>query len=77
MKVYVVFDDQIRDLNVFESVDMANGFALDRVTYLDDERFWIEANGGDFSPWGEEMKLVLAIGSRYIFVREVEVVPSL
>lgn len=77
MKAYAVFDNQTTNLNLFESIDMANGFALDRVTYLNDERFWIEANGGDFSPWGEEMKLVLAMGSRHIFVREVEVVPSL
>lgn len=76
MKIYVVFDDQSRNINIFESLDAANGFALDHLTFTDDDRFWSEANGGNFLPWGREMKLVLTLGGRYIFVREAEVVPS-
>jgi len=76
MKVYVVFDDQRRNINIFESLDSANGFALDHLTFTDDGGLWLEANGGNFLPWGKEMKLVLALGGRYIFVREAEVVLS-
>lgn len=69
MIIYVVTDCRGDTLRAFESLETANGFALDRSTDGED---WVEENNGDFSNYGPGMMLALRSGYERLYVERVE-----